>query len=639
MTAPPPRARWIWRHPARAFVALPCAIACGLCLLLLVAVGQAAAQPGRPVEAAAERFAQEAFPALADSFGVPGAVLAVVGPEGPIALQGYGVADVRTGTPADPEQTLFRVASVSKPVTATAVLALAERGALDLHEDVNRQLRRLRVPDAFGAPVTPHDLLTHTAGLDERIFGGGSPDAAPDLQTYLAATLPDRIYPPGRLHAYSNHGYGLLGALVEDATGQPFAEAMDALVLGPLGMASSTFAQPPPDALRDRVATGHACPDGRARCVPLPYDYVAFAPAGALQTTAADLGRFAAFHLSGRGGALTDSTRRLMQRAQWRPHPALGGMAYGWHRGLLGQHDMLRHAGGWAGWSAQAIVAPGAGVGYVVAVNTDDRGLLGALAERFAADVLGGPQVREAVPDGDLSRYEGTYRLARHVHRGADRIAILAGFPMPDLRVVAEGDRALAFVAGPSTQRAIPLGDGAFLVPGLDPRRYAFVPDRDGRLLLHGDFASLERLPWWATRRASFWVLGLCGPVLLATAVAALVRLVRRPAAPPALRWGRTLAALASTCTLVFVVALLGAALALGAQGFVYGLPPWARVAFVLPLLGAMLTLAAAGALGLAVRRRDGTRPSRSRLALAVAANLAVLVVLAFWGLLGLPTS
>jgi CubicO group peptidase (beta-lactamase class C family) len=604
-------------------------------VLASLLAGVASAQP--PPSAEAARFARETLPALADSFGVPGAVLAVVGPEGPVALAGYGVADVRTGAPADPERTLFRVASVSKPVTATAVLALAERGALDLGADVNGPLRGLRVPDAFGAPVTPHDLLTHTAGLDERIFGGGSPTAAPDLQGYLAATLPDRVDPPGRLHAYSNHGYGLLGALVEDATSRPFPEAMDALVLGPLGMASSTFAQPPPDGLRQRLAAGHACPDGRASCRPLPYDYVAFGPAGALQTTAADLGRFVAFHLAGGDGPLADSARRRMQRAQWRPHPALGGMAYGWHRGLLGRYDVLRHAGGWAGWSAQAVVVPGANVGYAVAVNADDRGLLEALAERFAADVLGGPYAPAPVPDGDLARYEGTYRIARHVHHGADRVAILAGFPMPDLRVVAEGDTALALWAGPSVRRAIPVGDGAFVVPGLDPRRYAFVRDADGRLVLHGDYASLERVPWWATQRSAFGALGAGALVLVATVLAALVRRLRRRDAPPALRHGRVLAALAAGCLLAFALALAGAALTLGPQGLVYGLPAWTRAAFALPFVAGALGLGAAVALAVAVRRREGTAAARAGLAVSVAASLALLPVLAYWGLLGVP--
>ena len=76
-----------------------------------------------PVAPAAVRFAEQAFPALADSFEVPGAVLAVVGRGGTLGLKAYGYANLSTQQPADPEQTLFRVASVSKPVTATTILA------------------------------------------------------------------------------------------------------------------------------------------------------------------------------------------------------------------------------------------------------------------------------------------------------------------------------------------------------------------------------------------------------------------------------------------------------------------------------------------------------------------------------------
>ncbi len=610
-------------------------------LIVMVVAGTdcgLAAQSVPPLESSPlEHFARTTFPVLADSFGVPGAALAVVDSGGPVAMQGYGVADVRSQVPIDSERTLFRVASVSKPVTATAILLLAERHQLDLHVDVNAQLGELRVPAVFGVPIRPHDLLTHTAGFDERIFGGGDPTAAPDLQEYLAATLPERVYPPGALHAYSNHGYGLLGALLEDATGLSFPGAMDELVLKPLGMTASTFAQPPPPQLRPRLATGHACGGDRGSCVPLPYDYLAFAPAGALQTTVSDLGRFAAAQLTDTGRVLGQATLQSMQAAQWRGHPSLTGMGYGWHRGLLGRYEALRHAGGWAGWSAQAIVVPGAGVGYVVAVNTDDHGLLAALAERFAAEVLGGPLAVSAVPDGNLNRYEGKYRLARHVHHGADRVAILAGFPMPDLQVEAAGDTVLLLTAGPSVRRVISVGDGAFVEPGLAPRRFAFVRDGAGRLVLHGDYASLERLPWWATRRTTAWALGCSGILLLVAVVAMHFSGWRGQQVSTTLRRARVLATLGAICLFGFVAALVAAFLSLGPQGLVYGLPGWVRFAFVLPVIGGVCALAATVPLGLAMKRREGSWWAHTWLVTVIFAILGTLPVLAYWNLLGLP--
>jgi CubicO group peptidase (beta-lactamase class C family) len=226
-----------------------------------------------PWARAAGRFAEATVPVLADSFGVPGAVFTVVGRTGTQSSKGVGYANIAARQLADPERTLFRVGSVSKPVTATTVFQLWERGVFDLRVDINTYVDRMAVPEAFDAPVTAHELLTHTAGFDEQLFGSGAPKAL-DLGTYLRATLPERVYPPGLLHSYSNHGYGLLGVLVEDGAGAPFAEVVDRMTFAPLGMTASTFRQPPPPELRERLATGYDCSGDE--CTPLPYDYISY---------------------------------------------------------------------------------------------------------------------------------------------------------------------------------------------------------------------------------------------------------------------------------------------------------------------------------------------------------------------------
>ena len=584
---------------------------------------------------AAERFAEEIFPALADSFEVPGAVLAVVGRAGTLALEGYGYANLTTKRPVDPERTLFRVGSVSKPVTATAILQLWERAAFDLQTDINHYLDRITVPDAYDTPVTAHELLTHTAGLDEQLFGSGAP-AAPDLAAYLRATLPERVYPPGLLHSYSNHGYGLLGVLVEDVTGLSYAEVVDRNVFAPLGMTASTFQQPPPPALRERLATGYHCAgDG---CTPLPYDYVAFGPAGALQTTAADMARFIAFHLNGTGSVLADSTRRRMRSPQWQPHPALGGMGYGFYRGMVGRYEALRHAGGWPGWSSQLVLVPEADLGYFIAVNTDAHPFMEALLEQFAADVLKGPLPPPTAgpPDVPLGRYAGTYRLARHAHRGVDKLAMLAGLPMPDLHVETQGDSALVLVAGETRERLYPAGThGVFIRPGLDPRRYFFETDGSGPAArIHTDYASLERIPWWAGREISAWILALCLVAFVSAVVAWLVSLLRKREVPPALGRARTLAASAAICHLLFALGLTAALTALGPQEILHPLPLWVRVLFALPLAGAVLGVVTLPAAFRVWRRRLGPAWTRLHYSAVAVTAVAVIPLLAYWNLL-----
>lgn len=148
---------------------------------------------------------------------IPGAVVSIVYRGRVLLARGYGLADLERGTPMDPNSTVVRVGSISKPVTATAVMQLAESGALRLDADVNDYLDDVRVPAAFGRPVTAADLLTHTAGFDVRLSGtaAASEDDVLPLGVYLARDLPPRVRPPGRVLAYSNHGYTLLGHLVE----------------------------------------------------------------------------------------------------------------------------------------------------------------------------------------------------------------------------------------------------------------------------------------------------------------------------------------------------------------------------------------------------------------------------------------
>lgn len=614
-----------------------CSIASLMSLLLLAP--RAIAQPDAAPHASVATFAGETFPALADSFDVPGAVLAIVRGDRAFALAGYGFADVEAGRAVDPERTLFRVGSLSKLVTATAVLQLWEQGRLDLHADVNRYLRRVRVPEAFGAPVTVHDLLTHTAGFDEQIFAAGARDAAPDLAAYLAATLPARVYPPGLLHSYSNHGYGLLGVLVEDVSGLPFDEYVDAHVFEPLGMTRSTFRQPPPDSLRDALATGYVRAGDGYR--PLPFDYIAFAPAGSFTTTAADMARFMAFHLTGRpAGILADSTLRLMHGPRWRAHPAMAGMGYGFFRLGLGVHPGLRHRGGWPGWVAQVMLIPDVELGLFVAVNTDDNGFVDALLERFAGDVLGGPlPTPGSAPPGLADRIDGlvgTYRLSRHAHRTLGKIAVLMGQPMPDLRVEALGDMALV-LAG-TGRRLYEVEPYVFAEPGHAPQRFYFETDASGRAVrLHAETASLERIAWWEGTSLHLGLSAVIFGLFVSAVIAWLVSRFRRRwrEGPSLLRRARGLAASAGALYLAFALGLAGTLASLGPQGLFQPFPFVVRALFVLPLVAAMLGLLTVPAAVLLWRRRLGSLAGRLHYTALAVAAVIVLPLLAYWNLLG----
>ena len=158
-------------------------------------------------------------------FDIPGLALVVVkGPE--IALlEGFGFADPGNGVPVDPTETVFRIASVSKPLTAMAVLRAASDGQLDLDADINDYLE-FTIGEFDGTAATTASILTHTAGFEDRSIGTVTLDAddIEPLGDWLPSNVPARFAPTGEAQSYSNHGYALAGHVLERATGVDFRD-------------------------------------------------------------------------------------------------------------------------------------------------------------------------------------------------------------------------------------------------------------------------------------------------------------------------------------------------------------------------------------------------------------------------------
>jgi CubicO group peptidase (beta-lactamase class C family) len=196
-----------------------------------------------------------------EQHGIPGGVFVLVADGTIVHAQGYGHTDLERQTPVDARRTRFDIGSVSKLLTATAVIQQVEQGTLDLHTDVNDYLTAFEVPDDFDEPVTAAHLLTHTAGFGEYyLLGSAAPGAGEDdpLADSLSRFLPPRIRAPGVAHQYDNFGMALAGHLVENVTSQTFEGYVTANILEPLGMARSTDGRPVPDT--DDVVPHEAVP-------------------------------------------------------------------------------------------------------------------------------------------------------------------------------------------------------------------------------------------------------------------------------------------------------------------------------------------------------------------------------------------
>ncbi|RIJ17319.1 class A beta-lactamase-related serine hydrolase, partial [Clavibacter michiganensis subsp. insidiosus] len=213
-----------------------------------------------------------------------------------LTSRGYGLADTGTesGTarPVDPDDTLYRVGSVSKVVSATAVMQLVEEGRLDLDADVQQYLD-FDLDTPKGA-VTLRHLLTHTSGFEEVITGLiGVAGSERDLGDVMRTDPPEQVFVPGTTPAYSNYGASLAGYVAERVAGKPFVDLAQQEVLDRADMASSSFAQPLPADLDARLAKGY--PDDAQPSYPT--EVVNAAPAGVLSATASDMARFMLGHL------------------------------------------------------------------------------------------------------------------------------------------------------------------------------------------------------------------------------------------------------------------------------------------------------------------------------------------------------
>ncbi len=368
---------------------------------------------GRPVPryALAERLA---------ALKVPGVSVAVINGGAVEWAKGYGV--VEAGAPAAvTPRTLFQAASISKPVAALAALRLVEQGRLSLDEDVNARLVSWKVPEnelTKTEKVTLRRLLSHTAGLTVHGFGGYPADAAvPAVVDLLdgkkpansAAVRVDVV--PGSVWRYSGGGYTVMQQLLADVTGKPFPALLEELVLGPLGMADSTYEQPLPAGRRAAAASGHRS-DGAL--IPGRYHTYPEMAAAGLWTTPTDLARFlieGQKALAGRSQLLTANTARAMTTA------AKGSYGLGFSLQGRGEAATFGHGGSNEGFKCQMVAFIEGGRGAVVMTNGDKGGWLGMEVLRSIFREYGWPgfQPQErtvvAVDPASLAALAGRYEL------------------------------------------------------------------------------------------------------------------------------------------------------------------------------------------------------------------------------------
>ena len=300
----------------------------------------------------------------------------------------HGLREVPTGARVD-TSSVFRIASMTKSFTALAILQLRDAGRLSLDDPAEKyvpQLKGLRYPTSDAPRITVRHLLTHSAGFPEDNPWGDQQLAASDedLSRMIREGIPFSNA-PGIAYEYSNFGFAILGRIVVNVSGMPYARYVRDRVLRPLGMSSTTLEAR--DVPTNRLAHGYRLQDGQWLEEP-PLPDGSFGAMGGMLTSSADLSRWVGLMLSAwppRDGAespvLKRSSLREMQQL-WRNAGATvsrtangfalnsGGYAYGLRvsQNCLFNH-IVAHSGGLPGFGSQMRWLPEYGVGLIALGN------------------------------------------------------------------------------------------------------------------------------------------------------------------------------------------------------------------------------------------------------------------------------
>lgn len=351
--------------------------------------------------------------AIAEGDRSPGVAVMVSRNGETIWAEGFGVADLETQRPVTPD-TIFLLASVSKPITATGIMMLVDRRAVELDAAATTYLPKAKLRAYLGSAedMTVRRLLSHTAGMPTHysFFYGGSKPPPRDRTIEMFGFA---AYEPGTRYNYSNLGFGVLDYITEVVAAAPWASFMEENLYGPLGM-KGTSDHVRPERRHDRAQPYTVDVAGRFVAVrPYNFDHPG---ASAIWSSAHDLTRFLQMHIN--DGKL-DGVRILSETsvsAMRTRASDLGDYGLGWAVGETNGHAVMNHSGGMPGVSTIISAWPDDGVTLVALTNCDStRGIVGTVNSMVEKALVTGENRRVQLPRPNDERppegfYEGTWR-------------------------------------------------------------------------------------------------------------------------------------------------------------------------------------------------------------------------------------
>lgn len=436
---------------------------------------------------------QEFLDATAAELGVPGAVVGVIDGDREI-IATTGVAAVDTGASVT-ERTLFQIGSTSKTFTGTVAMHLIENGRLDLETRVVDVLPDFRLADEEAlSALRVHHLLTHSGGfLGDADEHPGWDDDALARNVASFGDLP-QYFAPGTIASYSNAGIRVLGRVIEKVTGETFEQAVQRVVLDPLGMSETFFF--PWDVIARPHAVGHVPGEDGAMTTfphwPLTRD---IAPEGGIVSSVRDQLVYARFQMRGESegeAPVGETTRLRMQQPQLAAGPPIDGIGLPWLLARHGSARVVMHGGNIADTQlSEFVLAPDEDLAVTVLTNSGSGKALGSkVVDWCFAHLRGIEKATEAArlrPAETLEEVIGSYDAGQW-HYDVTRAGDALEFAM----VLREDIAALGIPPRPPLRLRV-RDDGALITDADQPVGRLLDPEEGGPDLLHVGMRAVRR--------------------------------------------------------------------------------------------------------------------------------------------------
>ncbi|HEX4971169.1 MAG TPA: serine hydrolase domain-containing protein [Steroidobacteraceae bacterium] len=630
-------------------------------VLCALAWQTASAQPLPDLEA----FVDGLVGASMSQDAIAGVQVAVVRDGEVLLAKGYGIESVEPRRAVDPNESLFRIGSISKTFTWIALMQLAERGRLKLDDPINDHLPdELDVPDeGFEQPIRVVDLMNHAAGFEEMLQGLFVAEDAQmlSLSEQLRQRRPHRVREPGKRMAYSNYGAALAGAIVAHVSGMEYETYVEQNILKPLGMMHTTFReqyaprdglpQPMSAELAAHMAQNIESRQGEWQAVPHEH-IVSMAPAGSAVSTAADMARYMLALLDPQQleatGVLEAATFAQLREPSLQAAPGLQAIHHGFFNTPLGiggrlGFDNLSHAGATLHFRSFMVVTDDLGdrgnLGVYVAANSAPaQRMVFTVAERiFAKYFQPSPQPFSDASDErtDVHEYAGQYRSTRRSYTQFEKIVNVGAVP-----IVATVDGALTIrIFGPEL-RLVEASKDLFRQPDGDVT-IAFLRDERGTIThLVTPIGEFDRVGFFMSQQ---WVALIVAVTLFASIGVLIAAALRREPAPPhSINERRAAQVITGTAIawLLFIILMAAWVLPLagpeGLDQFVFSYPqPMLKLALAVGVIATGLSVLGIATLVPVWRERTWPIGRRLRHSAAVALFIALVATLLQWNAIG----